>query len=72
MILTTSGMSTEEKPHNLKVVSEVLFQDYTEGYSLGNSLSESSEELLRRVKRTGRIYSRFLLEKTCSQTSECY
>ena len=41
----------EEEPHNPKVVSEVLFQDYTEGYSLGNSLLESSEELLRRVKR---------------------
>ena len=36
--------------HNLKVVSEILFEDLTEDYSLGDSLSGSSEELLQRGK----------------------
>ena len=50
MILTTSGMSTEEKPHNLKVVNGVLFQDYTEGYIAWETASQKalrncSEEL---------------------------
>ena len=36
--------------HSLKVVSEVLLEDLTEDYNLGDSLSDSSEELLQRGK----------------------
>ena len=36
--------------HSLKVVSEALLEDLTEGYNLGDSLSGSSEELLQRGK----------------------
>ena len=36
--------------HSLKVVSEALLEDLTEGYNLGDSLSDSSEELLQRGK----------------------
>ena len=36
--------------HSLKVVSEILLEDLTEDYSLGDSLSGSSEELLQRGK----------------------
>ena len=36
--------------HSLKVVSEVLLEDLTEDYNLGDNLSDSSEELLQRGK----------------------
>ena len=39
-----------KKTHNLKAVSYALFQDLTEDYSLGDSLSDSSEELFQRGK----------------------
>ena len=43
-------MSTEKKMHNLKVASHILFRDLTEDYILGDSLSDSSEELFQRSK----------------------
>ena len=50
------------KIYNLKFASSVLFRDHTEDYSLGDSLSDSSEELLQRGKGGARIHRRFLLE----------
>ena len=63
---------------NVKVMGEVLFVDYTEDYSLGSSLSDSSgicsEEVRGKLGYT--LYSNFLLKKekknTCSQTSKYY
>ena len=36
--------------HSLRVVSEVLLEDLTEDYNVGDSLSGSSKELLQRGK----------------------
>lgn len=36
--------------HSLRVVSEVLLEDLTEDYNVGDSLSDSSKELLQRGK----------------------
>ena len=40
-----------KKIHSLNVKSYVLFGNLTEDYSLGDSLSDSSEELFQRDKR---------------------
>ena len=45
--------------HNLKVDSYVLFGELTEDYSLGDHLSDSSEELLQRGKGGAMIYRSF-------------
>ena len=52
---------TEEKKQNLKVVSWVLFKDLTEDYSLGDSLSDSLEELFQSNKEGARIYRSFFV-----------
>lgn len=36
--------------HSLRVVSEVLLEDLTEDYNVGDSLSDNSKELLQRGK----------------------
>ena len=41
----TNKQKTPQKMHNLKVVGYVLLGDLTDDYSLGNSLSDSSEGL---------------------------
>ena len=43
-------MSTEIKTHNIKAVSFSFICGLTEDYNLGESLSDSSEELLRSGK----------------------
>ena len=50
------------KIHSLKVVSYLLFRHLTEECGPGDSLSESSEELLQRGKGGARIYASYLLE----------
>ena len=50
---TGSPLSTGEKMRNLKVTNSVLFRGLTEDYSVRDSLSDSSEELLRRDKGGG-------------------
>ena len=46
----TFKLKKKKKPHNLKVVSYVLFGDVTEDCSLGDNLSASSEESFQRHK----------------------
>ena len=58
--------------HNLEVESYILFRNLTEDNSLGNNLSDSSEELFQRGKGEARIYKSFRWKKKCSQTSKDY
>ena len=47
------------KLHNLKVENYILFGRYTEDFSPGDSLSNSSENVFSRSKGGARIYRRF-------------
>lgn len=53
-----------KKRHNLKVESYGLLKDLVEDDSLGISLSDSSKELLQRVKRRVRIHRSFSIKHT--------
>lgn len=57
-----------EKNAQLKVEIYVLFDDLSEDYGLGISLSESSEELFQRYKGGVRIYEYSLKTKTKTKT----
>lgn len=54
----------EKKRHSLKVESYGLLKDLVEDDSLGISLSDSSKELLQRVKRRVRIHRSFSIKHT--------
>ena len=59
-------MSNAIKMHNMRAVSFSFIQGHTEDYSPGESLSESSEKLLRRGGKEVSIY--VILEKgMCNQ-----
>ena len=60
-------LSTETKMHNVKVVSQVLFEHLNGDDSPGEQPSDSSKELLQRGKRGVRMYMNiFFWEKACS------
>ena len=52
-----------KKMHNLKAENYALFGELVEDLSLGGSLSDSSEGLLRRGKGRARIYRSFVKNK---------
>ena len=58
-----TGREEKKKP-NLKVESYGFLKDLIEDDSLGISLSDSSKELLQRVKRRLRIHSSFSIKHT--------
>ena len=58
--------------HSLKVVSEVLLEDLTEDYNLGDSLSDSSEELLQRGKGGVRHMEESVIQGLLLITKERY
>ena len=53
----------KKKKHNLKVVNYTLFQNFTEDYSLADSFSNSSEELLQKGKGGAKMYKSFFGKK---------
>ena len=57
--------------HNLKVKNYVLFGRLTKDYSLGYTVSETSEGLLQKCKGGSRYIEGFAERKnTCSQISK--
>ena len=46
----------KRKKKSLKIVTYVLFRELTEDYSLGNSLSDTYEKVLKNGKRGARIH----------------
>lgn len=52
-----------KKSHNQKVESYLLFGDFSEYYSLRDSLSDSPEELFQTGKGGARIHTRFCWKK---------